>query len=92
MVDAVSVKIFRHLAHTMLPPFVVVLSHLFPIVSWEAPVLPFGGEWIGRGSGLAVQVEVMRFGPRFHAVRADADWNVAFQQDAFLASIVAGSQ
>ena len=42
MVDAISGKVFCHLAETLLPPQIIVLFHHVPIVSWEAPVLSVG--------------------------------------------------
>ena len=39
MVDSESVEVLRHFLQTGLPPGVIVLLHLLPVVSGEAPVL-----------------------------------------------------
>ena len=87
VVDAVGVEILRHLAEALFPPQAAVGYHLFPVVGGESPVLTVGGERIGWCASLAVEVEIAWLYPCLHTVAADADWNVAFEDYAFLACI-----
>ena len=90
VVDAVGIEVFSHLAETPYPPLAAVLQHLVPVVGREAPVLAFGRERIGRSTGLSVEVEVFRLHPCLDTVAADADGDVAFQDDPVLAGILVG--
>ena len=92
MVNTISCKVFGHLAETFLPPQIVVLFHDIPIVCWEAPILSVGRECIGWCSRLSVHVEVVRFNPCFHTISTDTNRNISFENDTFLASIVASIQ
>ena len=78
MVNAVGIEIFSHFREAAFPPRITILAHLTPVVGWETPVLTVHGEGVGRSTGLRLHVEVVGLAPGFHAVAADADWNVAF--------------
>src|SRR5678816_1441107 len=39
MINSECIKIIAHLLKSLAPPFKMIFLHLFPIVSWEAPVL-----------------------------------------------------
>ena len=90
MVDAVGVEVFGHLAETTYPPAATVGKHRIPVVGGEAPVLAVGGEGIRRCTSLSVQVEVLRLYPSLDTIAADADGNVAFQDDLVLTGIGMG--
>lgn len=81
VVDAVGIEIPRHLAQAGPPPGVVVPRHAFPVVGRESPVLAGGREGIGRGSGLRIHVEEARELPGVGARAADADRQVALEDD-----------
>ena len=87
VVDAVGREILGHLGEAAAPPAVVVLFHDLPVVGGESPVLSVDREIVGGSAGLSVEMEIMRFYPCFHAGAADADGDVPFQQDAFLARV-----
>ena len=90
MVDTVSIEVLCHLAETAYPPLAAVFQHLVPVVRGEAPVLTVGRERIGWGTGLTIQIEVLGFYPCLDTVAADADRNVALQDDTMLAGILMG--
>ena len=90
VVDAVGVEVFCHFAEAFHPPGAAVGYHFIPVVGGEAPVLTVGGEGIGRCTRLAVEVEVAGFHPCFHTVATDADGDIAFEDNAFLARIFVG--
>ncbi len=90
VIDAVGVEVLCHLGEASHPPGAAVLEHLVPVVGGEAPVLAVGGKGVGRGSGLAVEVEVAGLNPSLHAVAAHADGDVALEYDVALAGIVVG--
>ena len=82
MVNTVGIEVLCHLTEATYPPLTTVLQHLVPVVSGEAPVLAVGREWVGWGTGLTVQVEVLGFYPCFNTVATDADGDVALKDDA----------
>ena len=88
VVDAVGREVFCHLTHTVYPPAVSITSHQIPVVCRESPVLPIRCKHIGRSTCLSVHVEILWFGPCFHAVGADADRNVSFQNNTFFPCVV----
>ena len=88
VVEPVSVEIFAHLGEPCLPPSVAVLCHLVPVVGRESPILTVVGEVVGRCAGLTVEVVEARVYPGVNAVARDADWNVAFEDDAVFAGVV----
>ena len=87
MVDAESVEIFGHLRHAGLPPRIAVLRHVLPVVGREAPVLARCGKGVGRCSGLRIHVEKPRMNPCVGARPADADRQVALEDDAPAAGV-----
>ena len=89
MVDSISIKIFSHLAETVLPPLIAVALHHLPIVGGESPILSHNREVVGRSASRAIHVEQLGIEPSVNARRADADWNVAFQHHMMLVGIVA---
>ena len=72
---------------TLHPPAVAILFHDVPVVRGESPVLSVHGEIIGRGTCLPVEIEVIRFGPCFHTVTADADRDIPFEYDTVFAGV-----
>ena len=88
VVDAVSVEILRHLAETFYPPLAAIGEHHVPVIGWEAPVLTIGREGIGRSTSLAVEVEVLGLYPSLDAVAADADGDVALEDDMLALGIL----
>ena len=90
VVDAVGIEILGHLTESAHPPLTAVGEHHIPVISGESPVLAIGRESIGRSSCLSVQIEVLRLYPGLYAVAADADGDVALQDDALLAGIGMG--
>ena len=92
VVNAVSREVFCHLGKAFPPPQVVVFLHNFPVVSRESPVLSVCGECIGRCSRLSVHVEIIGFRPCFHTAPADADGNVALENDSPLAGMAGSVQ
>ena len=91
VVDTVGIEIFGHLTEAAHPPRTAVLQHLVPVVGGEAPVLTISRERIGWRSSLTVQVEVFRFYPGLHTITADADGDVALQDDTLLTGMLMGS-
>ena len=87
VVDAEGVEVFGHLGHACPPPGVAVACHTFPVVSRESPVLADGRECVGRGPGLRVHVEQVRVEPCVDARAADADGQVALEDDAVVAGV-----
>ena len=87
VVDAEGVEVFGHLGHACPPPGVAVACHAFPVVSRESPVLPDGRECVGRSPGLRVHVEQVRVEPCVDARAADADGQVALEDDAVVAGV-----
>ena len=87
VVDAEGVEVFGHLGHACPPPGVAVACHACPVVSRESPVLPDGRECVGRSPGLRVHVEQVRVEPCVDARAADADGQVALEDDAVVAGV-----
>ena len=90
VVDAVGIKELRHVLETAHPPGAIVAQHLVPVVGWEAPILPFNREIIGRRACLSVEVKVMWFGPHVATVAVYPNGDVAFQYHALSASMLVG--
>lgn len=44
VIDAEGIEVLGHLQQALTPPQEAVLSHLVPVVCWEAPVLTVGRE------------------------------------------------
>ena len=84
MVNAVGVEKLPRAPQTLLPPSVTILPHVFPVISWEAPVLTFAGEIIGRRSRTTVKVKQLAINGGRHAVSAYPDGDVALQNHATL--------
>ena len=82
MIHTVCVEIVLHLAETSLPPTEVILRHLVPVISREAPVLTANREIIGRRTGRSVQIEQLRINGCIDAVRADSDRYVTLHRYA----------
>ena len=90
MVDAVGVKIFRHVGEAAHPPLAVVLEHLVPVVGGKSPVLSVDREVVWWCSCLSVEVEVARLLPHVASMAVHADGDVALEHHALGAGIVVG--
>lgn len=57
VINSEGVKESAHVLETLLPPFVVVVGHKFPVISWEAPVLTSSREcvWWSTSGGFHVE-------------------------------------
>ena len=82
MVNAVSIKILRHVLETAFPPQASVFDHALPVVGGEAPVLSVHRESVWRSACLRVEVEIMRLMPHVAAVAVHADRYVALEHHA----------
>ena len=92
MVNAVGIKVFRHLLEAAHPPGIAILLHDVPVVGRESPVLPIHREVIGWRTGLSIQVEVVGLRPSLYAVAADTDGDIAFEHYTMLVCIFAGGK
>ena len=88
VVDTIGIEILGHLTETTHPPTATVLEHDLPVISRKAPVLAVDRKIIGRRTGLAIQIKVVRLHPSLHTVAADADGNVSLQNDTLRTSII----
>ena len=88
MVDAIGIKVLRHLAESLDPPRASVGQHGVPVIGGESPVLSVGRERIGWCTGLPVEIEVARLDPCLDPVAADADGDVALENHLPAAGIV----
>ncbi len=83
MVDAISIKIFAHLAKAPLPPIIIVFCHFLPIISGETPILAVSAEIIGRCAGIRVEIKEIGEAVSIHAVVTYAYGEVPFKINAF---------
>ena len=90
VVNAIGVKMERHVVHAPFPPSIVVSRHDIPAIGREAPVLTVAREEIGRCAGGTGEAEEVGFCASGHTVRTDADGDVSFENDAELACFVVG--
>ena len=88
VIDPERVEISAHLAEPAFPPFVSVLFHPGPVVSWKTPVLPLYGKIIRRGTSLHAQVEKCRLHPGLHTMSVDTDGDISLKDDAMSVGIV----
>ena len=92
VVDTIGIEILGHLTETTHPPTATVLEHDLPIISRKAPVLAVDRKIIGRRTGLAIQIKVVRLHPSFHTVATDTYGNVSLQNDSLRTGIIGSRQ
>ena len=81
VVDPYRIEVALHHRKAVTPPAEVLRCHRLPVVGGEAPVLPIGGEEVGRCASLFIQVEEVRSDPYIDAISPHADRQVALDQD-----------
>ena len=79
VVNAVGIKVFRHVLESSYPPFTSVIYHPLPVVGRESPVLSVYGESVRWSARLRVEVEVLRLMPYVTSVAVHSDRNVALE-------------
>ena len=79
VVYAESIKIVGHLFQTLMPPFIPIFRHSFPIVGGKAPVLSCDAEGIGGSTCLSVHMKQLRGHPCLHTAATDAYGDVALE-------------
>ena len=87
VVDAISREVLLHLAEALEPPLEAVLEHGIPVVGGETPVLTVGREWIGWCTCRTIHIEVERLDPSLDRGAADADGDVALEDNIVLTGI-----
>ncbi len=88
VVNAISIKIFRHILETAQPPLAAIFKHTCPVVGRKSPVLSIYREAIGRSTSLQVKVKVMRFMPYVAAFTVYANGYITLQYHASCHSIL----
>ncbi|EJX06047.1 hypothetical protein EVA_05845 [gut metagenome] len=88
MIDSVGIEVLTHVCQASPPPLVAILTHLFPIIGRETPVLTIDRKGIGRSARLAIEVEEFTIDPCRNTISVDANRNITLQDDPHLTCIL----
>src|SRR5688572_9465308 len=78
MINAEGVEIIAHLFKSPPPPLQMVLLHVFPVISWKAPVLPLHRKIIRGSTCLPIHIIQIRINPGITTIAINTDRDITF--------------